>query len=507
MNINMKIAYSMVPDCQASTFACILRMSTVYVIAEGRTMSNTLTIEKRGIPVLLECDVLVVGAGMSGFSAAVSAARTGVGVVLAEASHFPGGVATSGLMCSISNYFVTRDGQQVTTGLPVEFIDRMVAENGAMKRYLRPTQPQIPNDPEVVKRVMIKMLREAHVRSLYGCVLYDVITDGDAVKACVFHGRDQSFAVVAKQFVDSSGDLSIIRRAGGEYAEKHDGSTLLNRMANVDIDKIIDWLEQNGDSYSPEQDIPTTLNDTIRNWREYGVFHLPHGGGQQIKVVRDALERGVFSDTFGEHAQNLSCFGLFSARCNNGNVLINSNWFFGDCYDVLKESEREEEGRLLAEIQSEFLIKYFPGFENAYLLETASEIGHRISRTFVGRTRWSQDDFKDGNKSDDVIGLVGEVERRTKPYGLMKKPGYVPLSILVGTKPVNAIVGSAKNPSTEIPGMIRGQAGCLVLGQGAGVAAAVAAKQNRPVNAVEIGGVQDELRRQNVTLDLSPKEE
>ena len=465
-------------------------------------MGNTVTIEKREVQVLLDCDVLVVGAGMSGFSAAVSAARTGVRVVLTEANHFPGGVATSGLMCSISNYFVTRDGRQITTGLPIEFIDRLVTENGTMEKYLRPTQPQIPNDPEVVKRVMIKMLRESNVRTLYGCVLYDVVADGSDVKACIFHGRDQSFAITAKQFVDSTGDLSVLRRAGGEYEEKPDGTTLLNRMANVDIDKIIDWFEQNPESYSPEQDIPTSLEDTIRNWREYGVFHLPHGGGEQIKVVADALERGEYADEFGKHGRNLKCFGLFSARCNRGTMLINSNWFYGDCYDIVEESEREEEGRLLAETQAEFLIKYFPGFENSYLVDTATEIGHRISRTFVGKMRLSRDDFQDGKKFDDVIGLVGEVDRRTKPLGLMRSPGNLPLRILIGEKPENAIVGSAKNPSTERPGMIRGQAGCLVLGRGAGIAAAEAAKQGVPVHVVDVRKVQEELRRQDVALEM-----
>ena len=183
-------------------------------------------------------------------------------------------------------------------------------------------------------------------------------------------------------------------------------------------------------------------------------------------------------------------------------MLINSNWFFGDCYDILQESEREEEGRLLAEMQAEFLIEYFPGFENSYLLETATEIGHRISRTFIGRTRLSKNDFEDGKKLDDVIGLVGEVDRRTAPYGLLRKPGNLPLSMLIGDKPANAVVGSAKNPSTEKPGMTRGQAGCLVLGRGAGVAAAEAVKQDTPVNSVDIGGVQEELKRQNVVLDM-----
>jgi hypothetical protein len=273
-------------------------------------------------------------------------------------------------------------------------------------------------------------------------------------------------------------------------------------MANVDIDKIIDWFEKNPESYSPERDIPTSLEDTIKNWREYGVFHLPHGGGNAISVVKKALDDGDYPDHFGKHATDIACFGLFSTRCNRGTVLINSNWFFGDCYDVIAESEREEEGRLLAKAQAEFLINHFPGFENAYLLETATEIGHRISRTFVGKSTLSADDFKDGKTFPDVVGLVTEVDRRTKPYGLLEKAGNVPLSILIGDKPLNAIVGSAKNPSTQVPGMVRGQAGCLVVGRAAGVAAAEAEKQCVPVNAVDIGKVQAELRRQNTLLGI-----
>jgi hypothetical protein len=354
----------------------------------------------------------------------------------------------------------------------------------------------------VVKRVMIEMLRESGVRTLYGSLLCDVIMDGDRIEACVFHARDQSFAVTARQFVDASGDLAVIRRAGGRYEEKDDGSTLLNRMANVDIDAIIAWFEAHPDSYSSERDIPTSLEDTIRNWREYGVFHLPHGGGNAIGVVKEALESGAYLDRFGKHAENIACFGLFSARCNRGTVLINSNWFYGDCYDVIAESEREEEGRLLAKAQAQFLIDHFPGFENAYLLETASEIGHRISRTFVGRSTLSADDFKDGKPFPDVVGLVSEVDRRTKPYGLLQRAGHIPLGILIGDRPLNAIVGSAKNPSTEKPGMVRGQAGCLVVGRAAGVAAAVAVKQRVPVNAVDVDKVQDELRRQHTLLEM-----
>jgi hypothetical protein len=302
--------------------------------------------------------------------------------------------------------------------------------------------------------------------------------------------------------VDATGDLSLIRRAGGKYEERDDGTTLLNRMANVDIDRIVAWFEEHPESYSPLRDVPTSLEDTIKNWRTYGVFHLPHGGGNAIEVVKEAMASGAYPDTYGEHAVDMGCFGLFAARCNRGTVLINSNWFRGDGYDLIAESEREEEGRLLAEIQSEFLIKYFPGFERAYLLETAAEIGHRISRTFIGRSRLSHEDFLGGKRFPDVLGLVTEVDRRAKPFGLLEKAGNIPLGILVSDRMPNAIVGSAKNPSTEKPGMMRGQAGCLVLGQGAGVAAAEAVRQHTPVHAIDVGRAQAELRRQNVLLEV-----
>ena len=51
--------------------------------------------------------------------------------------------------------------------------------------------------------------------------------------------------------------------------------------------------------------------------------------------------------------------------------------------------------------------------------------------------------------------------------------------------------------------MERGQAGCLVIGRAAGIAAAEAAKQNVAVNAVDVGKVQDGLRKQNTVLDYA----
>ena len=54
--------------------------------------------ERREIPVWEQVDVLVVGSGPAGVSAAVCAAREGVSVMLLEQTGNVGGIATEGLM-------------------------------------------------------------------------------------------------------------------------------------------------------------------------------------------------------------------------------------------------------------------------------------------------------------------------------------------------------------------------------------------------------------------------
>ena len=64
---------------------------------------GTVVQSERNIDTLGECDVLVVGGGPAGVTAAMAAARTGVRVILAEAAGYLGGLSTGGLVRSFRN--------------------------------------------------------------------------------------------------------------------------------------------------------------------------------------------------------------------------------------------------------------------------------------------------------------------------------------------------------------------------------------------------------------------
>ena len=97
-----------------------------------------------------DVDVLVVGGGVAGVSAAVSAARSGLRTLLLESQTSLGGLATNGYVTGVAG---------MIEGICREWLDKMDAEG-----YLhnRPHLPAI--DPEKGKFVLERMVLDAGAR-------------------------------------------------------------------------------------------------------------------------------------------------------------------------------------------------------------------------------------------------------------------------------------------------------------------------------------------------------
>lgn len=122
-----------------------------------------------------DCDVLVCGGGVSGFAAAVSAARNGAKTMLIESGGFLGGTATKGLVAPFMTCYDAEGKERIIKGLYSELEERLVSLNGAVAAEkclgensyngYRPMGHKgvMPFDFEIIKIVFEQMCLEAGV--------------------------------------------------------------------------------------------------------------------------------------------------------------------------------------------------------------------------------------------------------------------------------------------------------------------------------------------------------
>ena len=202
---------------------------------------------EREIPVYTECDLLVVGGGAAGHSAAVAAARAGCkNIVLMERYGYMGGDVTGGYVIMVPR--LSFYNKQYVRGLQEEWFTRMESIPGAV---LGPsgdeigcedpvlvnawknihdcfsTNAKLPErlvrsvyfEPNQLKIEMDKMLLE-HKDSIHVmCHSWGTrpIMDGDTIKGVYFESKEGRKAVLAKIVIDATGDGDIFRQTGCPY--------------------------------------------------------------------------------------------------------------------------------------------------------------------------------------------------------------------------------------------------------------------------------------------------
>jgi len=130
----------------------------------------------------------------------------------------------------------------------------------------------------------------------------------------------------------------------------------------------------------------------------------------------------------------------------------------------------------------EFIRRHLPGWEQCYLIDTCAELGMRQSRLLQGQYIVTKDDVHNGNRFPDSIGMGRNYHM---PYRSM-----VPVDIrnlLVAGRCFSCEPG-AQRSAREIPP-------CMVLGQAAGTAAALAVAQGVAVQDVDVAELQRRLRK------------
>ena len=334
------------------------------------SLSNSILEQERSTPVLDRVDVVVAGAGPAGFSAAVAAARAGAKTLLVERYGFLGGQFTATLVSDIPVYCLlggedSGDPKPLFGGIPQEFIKRLVEVKGINIEAIRRTQKAkawVLTDPEMVKAVTQDMVEKAGAGLLLHAMSVAAVVEDGAVKGIITESKSGRYAILADLVVDATGDGDVAAASGAAYGKAAVGEmlpmSLCSRMANVDAEKAAAFLSDR-----------RRLKDLIREGIESGELPKP-------SAERDLPDIGAAEVDIGVYDYSIDR----SNWTRRGEANIWGPHIAGDGTNVKDLTRAELHTRKELRAYLRFLQKHMPGFEDAYLSHTATQIGVRESR-------------------------------------------------------------------------------------------------------------------------------
>ncbi len=455
------------------------------------------------VKIVHECDVLVVGGGLGGVAAAIASARAGANTILMERNTFLGGVATAGHCCSIFNCMYSGDHRLLVQGLPFEIAETLAVNAGPGSSWQN-HRGHVIYDIELGKIALLEMAKEAGVKVLLGSILSDTIVEDGEIRGVIFTGRYGLEGISAKRVVDATGDADVAALAGANYKMSNTKSSYCFRVGNVDVDKFVQYFVDHPGEYPDQMDVEWTFEDALAQYRENGTFLFPHGGGHQLSIVKKALAEGRYSEVW-EDISDMDAMQMHAIR-RNGTIHFITGFFILDTLNTDEMTERNLQGKRMAVHVTNFLRDNFPGFENCYLCSTADDLGIRSSRYIQSEFIYESQMRKEPTRFEDSVGRVLIVDGKKVHTGegawgvqtLGSDYTEVPLRCLLPTAPEGLIMGAGRSISAKSPMALRVMVNTMVIGQGAGITAAVSVKNGTPIDKTDYALIREELVRQNV---------
>ncbi len=437
-------------------------------------------LKERAVPLDDSWDVIVVGGGPAGCTAATAAAREGARTLLIEATGCLGGMGTAGLVpawCPFSD-----EEQVIYRGLA----ERVFRETVAGMPHANPEQVDwVAIDPERLKRVYDDMVLGAGAKILFHTALCAVEMDeAGAVDAIVVSNKAGLSALKASVYVDCTGDADLAAWAGAEFAQG-DESGDLQPASHC-------FILSNIDTYAHENVYRARRFDS-----DNAAARIAES--DEFPLVKD------------KH--------LISKLIGPGTVGLNAGHLWDvDNTDPWSVSKALPDGRRLARQIRDGLAKHAPeSFGNAFLAATGSLMGIRETRRIVGDYVLDFEDYVARRSFPDEIcrnSYYIDVHRSVKETELERKgeldlddrkasyePGEshgVPYRCLTPKGLPNVLVaGRAISCDRPVQGSVRVMPVCLAMGEAAGIAAKLAAgAEDNDVHAVDTETLRGRIREE-----------
>lgn len=437
---------------------------------------------QREIPVRHVVDVFVAGGGPAGVAAAVTAARHGASVFLAEGHACFGGMGTAGLVPSFMQF--ANGVQFLAGGIGREVFTRLCALGG----------PNVYDDPEqhgilythgylgiyaeALKRIYDDLMMESGAQFTLQTQFIGVEKErDDQVSVAICQAKSGLFAVQAREFIDCTGDGDLAVMAGAPFSQGDEtgqtmSGTLCSLWTGIDWDTVTEhWI-------APKSRLAQAFAD--------GIFTVqdPHLLG--LARTREALA--------------------------GGNI--------GHLYHLDGTDERSITRALIAGRASlpeyqRFYREYLRGYEQMELVASAAMLGVRESRRISGEYTLTYNDYLARASFPDEIGryaypidihpstLMDDTPAEQHPpllYADGESYG-IPFRTLLPRGTENVLVaGRCISADRPMQSSTRVMPCCFITGQAAGLATALASRLEVPLRQLPIEQLQECLRQKDVYL-------
>lgn len=422
---------------------------------------------------LSKYDVIVVGGGTAGCSAAYNCGKLGLKTLLIEKNIHLGGTITSGRVIPA----MSTSQNSINTDFYKALVSELQDLGGQATYQGNPGW----FNPELCKIALDSLMSKSNVEVLFDTRVVGVNTVDGKAAGVTISSNLLSVYIAANYIIDATGNCEVGMLSNCEFLpdeNQFQPVSLRFEMSGIDMKVFSKWLLD----YDSDRNVTScevidgqTHLSTAYTWDK--------GRNWALKpLFDDAVDKNVLKD----HDRNY--FQVFTIPGMPDSLAFNCPRIFSESIinplDNTQTSKALIQGRQSINRIANFCKIYFPGFENSYISNIADMLGVRISRRIKGKYIYTVEDLKSGKKfENDVLSSNYQIDihSNSKDKSVLEhttRDYHLPIEALISADYNNLFVaGRCVSADFYAHAALRIQPSCFSMGEG--VAKYIASKTSQ----------------------------